>query len=723
MARPRDPACRVTRVAFALTDAGNRYPSLRHVRGRLVVAARVPMTETHADAGPDRDTPSRGVVGVPRMPGLDGLRGLAVLAVLAFHQGFGWARGGYLGVSLFFTLSGFLIASLVIHEVSSTGRLALRAFWARRLRRLAPAALVALLLVCAFGATIATPSQRLDLRGDLWSALGNVMNWRLLASGQSYAALFRDPSPVQHFWSLAIEEQFYLLFPLLIAAITAISLAARTSGRRFRRRLAATALGLAAASLAAQLLITSTDRIYYGTDTRAFELLAGVLLACWITPGRIPRTIARAAAIIAIPLTLAMITAWSQVPLDSPWLYQGGLAAIAIVSAVVILGAAVPGPLRTLCSWAPLRGIGLISYGIYLFHWPIYLWLTPNRTGLHDLPLFTLRAAATLTIALASYHLIELPFRRGAIGRLRLAPAMWITALLTIATITPIAVAQPDSRSVITDADFKSAQGLVHDQERANAHTPPQPAGAAAPLKVYVVGDSTGVFFAGGLALFAQKTGTLEVRSSAAMACPFGPIATVRWIGEFGLYGITPTAECRARPDAWRTDLAQWRPDVILVVGGPTNSTEFVRDGAPAGSWERVTDPAGSMFLTRAIRDTADRLSRAAPGVPQLWFSSPYLFRWIHSDGYDNPDGPQVPADIDAYNATLTDLALRRGVTIVPWADYFNNLSLSDDAHTRIDGVHSKPEVIEGILEAWGWPKILAARDAAVTELGSSGQP
>ena len=155
-----------------------------------------------------------------RMRGLDGLRGLAVLAVLCFHADFHWARGSFLGVSLFFTLSGFLITSLLIREADRSEHIDLLRFWGRRVRRLAPAALLTLLLVCLFGAFAASASQRLDLRGDIWAALGNVSNWRFVTQGRSYAALFSDASPLQHFWSLAIEEQFYLFFPLIVAGCT-----------------------------------------------------------------------------------------------------------------------------------------------------------------------------------------------------------------------------------------------------------------------------------------------------------------------------------------------------------------------------------------------------------------------------------------------------------------------------------------------------------------------
>src|SRR3954447_22398213 len=160
------------------------------------------------------------------LPALDGLRGVAVVAVLFFHGGFRWAKGGWLGVSVFFTLSGFLITNLLVAEWSSDRSISLKTFWSRRFRRLMPAALACLLLVAFYGQVSASPEQLHHLRGDLLAAVGYVANWRFLFSKLSYADLFSAPSPVQHFWSLAIEEQFYVLYPLVVVA------ALRLGGRR-----------------------------------------------------------------------------------------------------------------------------------------------------------------------------------------------------------------------------------------------------------------------------------------------------------------------------------------------------------------------------------------------------------------------------------------------------------------------------------------------------------
>ncbi|HEX5587390.1 MAG TPA: acyltransferase [Acidimicrobiia bacterium] len=666
-----------------------------------------------------------------RQRGLDGLRGLAVIAVLLFHQGFGWARGGYLGVSLFFTLSGFLIARLLIDEVERTGGLRLGAFWGRRLRRLAPAALLALLIVCVYGATFATDSQLLALRGDLWSSIVNVTNWRFVSSHNSYADLFQDPSPLQHFWSLAIEEQFYVVFPLLVAGIAAILVKLGRS-THFRRSLGVIVVALMGASLLEQVAFGSVDRIYYGTDTRALELLAGVLLACCWTPKVAQsRTAARVAGVAGAAALVGVLALWSTVGFGTPWLFDGGLALVALVGVVVIVAATVPGPVRVIGSWRPLVAVGLVSYGLYLYHWPVFLVLDPARTGLQGWALFGVRCAVTAALAVGSYFLLELPFRKGAIGRVRVAPVMWVAALVAVAVAVPLTVPLADPTKVITNDTFDRAEALVTQQQvatppdhpvAAEPAAPVDPAAPAAPAvagpaKVYVVGDSTGIMFAAGLSLYARRTGALEVRSAAVKACPMGQIDKIKWYNADGFTDLPTPQECLDAPQRWASDLAAWRPDMIVVVGGPMDSSSLHRVGDPDDRWLLPTDPAGRAVIQRGVDDVSRALQSDAPGVPQLWLTSPYILRLRTKQGETvAPGGPQEPAFTDVYNAALARLATTtQWVTTVPWADAMNAEPPSEDAVHRLDGVHIFPERIVEMLDEW-YPKLVAARDSVVAK-------
>ncbi|HEX7096949.1 MAG TPA: acyltransferase, partial [Acidimicrobiales bacterium] len=329
--------------------------ALARPRSRLGLSLRNPAARWQRwseTAAPAPDTPTGLGAPMPRLPALDGLRGVAVIGVLFFHGGFSWATGGFLGVSTFFTLSGFLITNLLVREHDRTQTIRLRAFWSRRFRRLLPAALAALVLIALYGQVYASPEQLQDLRGDALAALAYVANWRLLFEGKSYGDLFSAPSPVQHFWSLSIEEQFYVLFPILVY----VSL--RVGGRRL---LTGVLVAAAAASVATSFALSgSVDHVYYGTDTRAFELLAGALFAVWWS-GRTVDSSARfgswsraAFGAVAVAALAATVWSWTFAEETSERLGRGGLALHAVLVVAVIAAIVRRSLLATVLSFAPL---------------------------------------------------------------------------------------------------------------------------------------------------------------------------------------------------------------------------------------------------------------------------------------------------------------------------------------------------------------------------------
>lgn len=387
---------------------------------------------------------------------LDGLRGLAVLGVLAFHAEADWARGGFLGVSLFFTLSGFLITGLLLAEGHATHRVALGAFWARRARRLLPAALATVALVVVLVGLAGDDAARRDLPGDVAATTGYVANWHQLAAGQSYGELFEAPSPLLHTWSLSIEEQAYVVLPLLVVGAGAVGAGAGATGaagarRAVRRRVAAVLGALAVASVGIGALgLVGGDRAYYGTDARAAELLLGALLACALAGRRLDDPFRCAATgrllRVAGPVALvAVLLSWGLVDQRSAWLARGGLAAHALVACVVIAAALVPGaPLTRALGSRPLVAAGLVSYGLYLYHWPLFWWLSPERTGLDGPALLTVRLVATASLALASYRWLEQPIRAGWRPR----PPVATLAIGTTAVLVLAALAVPTLRAV-----------------------------------------------------------------------------------------------------------------------------------------------------------------------------------------------------------------------------------------------------------------------------------
>lgn len=370
---------------------------------------------TYGSTASVQSTPVHAAVRLPYLPGLDGLRALAVIAVLLYHAGLS-VSGGYLGVESFFVLSGFLITALLLAEWRQHGRIRLVAFWGRRVRRLLPA----LVLVLAATLTLAgiwLPEERANVRIDTLAALGYVMNWHLIASQQSYFDPLVRPPLLQHLWSLAIEEQFYLFWPIVFAV-----------GMRYLRRRGLLVALVIAAGASAALMAARFDpgadpsRVYYGTDTRASAILLGSALALIWAPWRRAAT-ARLAAGLALDVTglvalAALLVSYVRLFEFHPLLYRGGFLAVSVLTAIVIVACTYPRSrlLPALLGAFPLRWIGLRSYGIYLWHWPIFMVTRPFV----DVPWDgwqwqVVRFAVVFGVADVSYRLVERPIRRGAL--------------------------------------------------------------------------------------------------------------------------------------------------------------------------------------------------------------------------------------------------------------------------------------------------------------------
>jgi peptidoglycan/LPS O-acetylase OafA/YrhL len=484
--------------------------------------------------------------------------------VLFFHGGFAWAKGGYLGVSMFFTLSGFLITGLLVNERAERGAIDLSRFWARRFRRLMPALLAALLGIAVYAAVLSDPDQLEGVRADALATLGYVANWRFIFSGQSYAALFAAPSPLLHAWSLAVEEQFYLFFPLVVAGVLTLT--------RGRRRglvvvLAASVGGSVGLSLAFH---HDHTRVYYGTDTRVAEILLGALLAIWVS-GRGADLAERrrpSLAVAGVAAGVATLVAWATLSQSNGWLYVGGFAAYGLLSTVLVASAVAPGPMRTVLSVAPLRWLGLGSYGVYLYHWPIFLWLSPARTGLAQGPLFALRLSVAFAVAFVSYHLLEQPMRRGALpGRWALVAAPVAAALtavaLLVATVTPGAparlVAEPVTPGATTPSTEQVFGGLVRTATPAD------------PLRVLMVGDSVGYDAEPAVLAILRATGSA--------------IASAENVLGFGL--TSGTYDWRVE---WARLVAERRPELVVAFFGGWDEGFMEKEGADA--YGRLLDEA-----------------------------------------------------------------------------------------------------------------------------------
>ena len=359
------------------------------------------------------------------MPGLDGLRAVSVLGVVAYHLNFSWAAGGLLGVGVFFTLSGYLITDLLLED-AARGGLRLGAFWRARARRLLPA-LFGVLAVVLIWVTIVGPRQPPELRPAVVTAIGYVNNWWLIFHDVSYFDNFAAPLPLNHLWSLSIEEQFYILWPLLLA----LGLAYLAGGRlslQGRLRLAGATGALALASAAAMALLfepgIDPSRVYYGTDTRAFELLAGAALAMVWPSRRLRADIAPAAAttltaVGGVGLVAILLMFW-RADQFSPFLYRGGFVLLSLATVLALAALVHPASrLGPVLGWRPLRWIGERSYGIYLWHFPIIVLTSPEATQRPDVARAAAQLAATIVVAALSWRYVEDPIRRGGLAVLR----------------------------------------------------------------------------------------------------------------------------------------------------------------------------------------------------------------------------------------------------------------------------------------------------------------
>jgi peptidoglycan/LPS O-acetylase OafA/YrhL len=358
------------------------------------------------------------------MPGLDGLRAIAVLAVIFFHLGFGWAPGGLLGVGIFFTLSGYLITDILLGQYMKRGAIHLGRFWLGRARRLLPALFLMLLIVIAW-VTIFGPAQPDQFRKAVVSAIFYVNNWQQIAANVSYFARFAPEQPLNHLWSLSVEEQFYIFWPFLL--LIGLKLIRDRDGNGLRPKLALATLVLAIASSIEMAILYhpgfDPSRIYYGTDTRAAGLLFGAALAMVWPSRRLSRKITFQARrnldiLGCVGLLIIAIMIWRTGEF-SAFLYRGGFVVLSLATVMVLMPLAHPAcKLGNVIGCRPLRWIGVRSYGIYLWQTPVIVLTSPQGPHGQSLVRDALQVAAIFGISALSWKFVEEPIRHGAIGRL-----------------------------------------------------------------------------------------------------------------------------------------------------------------------------------------------------------------------------------------------------------------------------------------------------------------
>ncbi len=658
-----------------------------------------------AKAGPD--APRRGQ-NLAYVPALDGVRAVAIIVILGYHGGVYLTTGGFYSLDAFFALSGFLITSLLIAEWRTSATVRLKAFWARRARRLLPALLLMLLGVAAFAAFAVPRGTYPTLRTDSLSALFYFANWHFIAAGSNYFNQTALTSPLTHTWSLAVEEQFYLVWPLIFLFVM-------ERWRSLRVLLAVCVAGALASAVEMALLYSPGDvnRVYYGTDTRAQSLLIGAALAAalamWAQRRGVvgdskaapsagplghgagsplaPRTVPGRIAVLFVGLAgvVGSFLLWTRVSYNDAVAYRGGflLAALATVCVLFSVVCSPGSPLAWLLSVRPLRFIGRISYGLYLWHFPLFIYIDNARTGLEGFRLFALRVAATLVIAVASFYLVERPIRQGtllsgwrawAVTPISVAAT---TAALLLATAVPaVAVGAPAGRPPARSALFTGPR-----------------------VKVMKFGDSTALTLAIGLSEHQSHYDITEY-DQGILGCGVAEGA------EFQLKGVdAPMAtKCNGDPanvqwpQIWRFQVRTRHPNVVMILAGRWEVVNRTYDG----KWTNIENPAYAAYVKRQLA-MGVRIADSG-GAKVVLLTAPCY------DSGEQPDGQPWPEDspvrLAIYNHIVREVAASiPGTTVIN----FNAMACPDGHYEEfIDGQQVRES--DGVHFTFGGGNIFATR-------------
>ncbi len=610
------------------------------------------------------------------LPALDGVRACAVLAVMMFHGGIPHMGGGFMGVDAFFVLSGFLITSLLIGEWRQSLTIKLGAFWARRARRRLPALLLRLLFV-AFVASVIVPKGTYGaLRLDALSTLLYVSNWHFILVNSNYFNETAASSPLLHTGSLAVEEQFYVIWPLVVLGVM-----------HFTRSLRALFALCCAAAIASAIWMyvlydggLNTNRAYLGTDTRSQCLFIGCALAVGLVlvtrrtheEGRLDKgELWRPAGsvgtmlcgVVGIVGALTAVALWVLTTSTSSFPYSGGFFLIGLAVAAVILSAvAAPRSIvPRVLSLAPVRYVGRISYGLYIWHWPIFIWLDHARTGLYGYELFVVRVLVTFAVSVVSFHLIERPIRMGTfVSQWR----AWLVVPAGVGVVIVAIVAATTGTTAVASTTFPSA---IHPTGGATTTTFAVPGStpAAAPVRVLLFGDSVALTLGIGLSYPADQAKYGYVLSDKGiLGCGVvnGPEVEL-----MGARDTTPSA-CNGSPftpgeplnqqpwpNQWLDAINLVKPNVVVLLAGRWE----VVDREYEGTWTNILNPAYAAYVKQQLEQAAHLVT--GTGARMVFLTAPCTDEGEQPDGAPWPE--DNPARLAAYNKLVREVAAEYPLT------------------------------------------------------------
>ncbi len=583
---------------------------------------------------------------------------------MAYHSGVpGLGVGGFFSQDAFFVLSGLVITLILLREWQGAGHIRLGAFYAARIRRLLPALLLMLICVTLFVDFLAPAGKYPGYRQDALAVLGYFSNWHFIATGTNYFAVSGAPSLLTHTWSLAIEEQFYLVWPLIMIAILWLTRRHQGLGLRlvFGVSLGGALLSTAWMAHLYRAAATSTC-LYYGTDTHAESILVGCALAALLTMINLRHRgddlvpVARSVGVRWILSAAGMVAAvalgwqWSHVGSRGHFVYQGGFLVGALLTAAVLASVCMAprGPLAVLLSWPVLTYLGTISYGMYLWYFPIFEVVDAGSTHRTGLSLFAIRVAVDIVVASVSYFLLEQPIRRGSLFRSSGAP--WLPRIRPLGLLATSVAA---TMAVVVGTTAASSASFSQPVSSALASPPASSIFPAPPnaTRVLVVGDSTALTL--GVAIPGVGDGwNADIDEQGIIGCGLA-IGTL--LLEHGVAGA-PGAPCdSATPtaDQWPARLqdlvASDRPDVVALLAGRWEVTDRVYDG----QWTNILAPAFQRYVRDQLR-LAVQIGTAS-GAHMALLTAPCYSSGEQPDGSPWPE--DSPARLHAYNDLLYTVA------------------------------------------------------------------
>lgn len=677
---------------------------------------------------------------VGHLPALDGIRGLAVIIVLLYHHSTTWMTGGELTVSMFFTLSGFLITRLMMNEWNSTGTVSLRRFYERRARRLFPASFAVLLAVVVIWTLFPGSGRRLA-PWEWTSGLAYFENIYLQSAGKDYAGLFGMGNPVQHLWSLSLEEQVYLIFPVLSLLLLRSERTRRLAWRLFAvfSVIAIGAIALGAhyrtnAPLWSGLPLlearcSDSSCAYYATEVRMGEFFLGAAFAVlWSVWSGVPRVLTflrrRGPSLLSWPLLVAAFVIWFTVGWRNQWgdvFFPWAVLVNGLITLLLIaFGTAGSGMCRFL-GWQPLAWLGQVTYTVYLVHWPMFLlweswrldpdlprWRVPG-TGwvtVDHFWMFIGKAGSTMVVVCLLYYLLENPVRKRRLWRgRRLFVYLGIMALVG----TTLAFAGRDHRASADDILSTLDADALALQQRALEELPTLPIDApersvvdpSLPARLMMVGDSQSWVLASGLDDWERDNGVV-VQPSPGVGCGIGENTRIKYLG----------VEQESRPgctqwrDALRPIADKFRPNLTIIVGGTADLSDRQLPGSD--QWTHIGEPAYDRWLREAFSAFVDAIH--VPGTPIIWFSSPDIDPpYVVGETGTPPFAEADPERTRSYNELIASFAAEDDRVV--FADFaaavrahpggqFEPKMRPDGAHIDLSAAPELVAWIDGVVRA-----------------------